>query len=162
MNSSLDRIDFDILAALQKEGRLSNKELAAHVDLAPSTCLERVRKLEEHGALKGYHAEADPSALGIRLQAMIAVRLQKHSRDLVEEFRGYVLGLAEVLSIYHIGGEHDFLIHVAARDAEDLRDLALDRFTTRPEVEHLETSLIFEHARRWQLPNLTEPRNGQG
>lgn len=152
MPASLDRIDFEILTALQEDGRLSNKELAARVDLAASTCLERVRKLHDEGVLVGYHAEVDPRALGIRLEAMIAVRLQKHSRDLVEEFRSYVLTLPEVLSIYHVGGEHDFLIHVAVSDAESLRDLALDRFTTRPEVDHMETSLIFEHARNWQLP----------
>lgn len=153
---NLDRIDLEILAALQEDGRLSNKELAAHVDLAPSTCLERVRKLHEEGILEGYHAQVDPKSLGIRLQAMIAVRLQKHSRDLVDEFRGYVLSLPEVLSTFHVAGEHDFLIHVAVRDAEHLRDLALDRFTTRSEVAQLETSLIFEHARNWRLPNLVE------
>ncbi|QDG53283.1 Lrp/AsnC family transcriptional regulator [Persicimonas caeni] len=156
MATNLDRIDFEILAALQEEGRLSNKELAARVDLAPSTCLERVRKLHDEGVLEGYHAQVNPKALGIRLQAMIAVRLQKHSRDLVGEFRSYVLSLPEVLSTFHVTGEHDFLIHVAVRDAEHLRDLALDRFTTRPEVDQLETSLIFEHARTWQLPNLVE------
>ncbi len=156
MKTTLDRIDFEILAALREDGRLSNKELAARVELAASTCLERVRKLHEAGVLVGYHAEIDPKALGIRIQAMIAVRLQKHSRDLVEEFRAYVLTLPEVMSIYHVGGEHDFLIHVAVSDAEALRDLALDRFTTRPEVEHMETSLIFEHARNWQLPTAND------
>ncbi len=156
MTATLDRIDFEILAALQEDGRLSNKELAAHVDLAPSTCLERVRKLHEQGVLVGYHAQVNPRAMGIRLQAMIAVRLQKHSRDLVEEFRSYVLSLPEVLSTFHVTGEHDFLIHVAVSDAEHLRDLALDRFTTRPEVDQLETALIFEHARTWQLPNLVD------
>jgi DNA-binding Lrp family transcriptional regulator len=156
MSIDLDRIDFEILAALRRDGRLSNKELAAHVDLAASTCLERVRKLHEAGVLEGYHAQVNHKALGIRLQAMIAVRLQKHSRDLVDDFRSYALTLPQVLSIFHVAGEHDFLIHVAVSDAESLRDLALDQFTTRPEVEQLETSLIFEHARTWQLPNRGE------
>jgi DNA-binding Lrp family transcriptional regulator len=156
MSEDLDRIDFEILSALQQDGRLSNKELAAHVDLAPSSCLERVRKLRERGVIRGYHAEVDPAALGIRLQALIAVRLQKHSRELVDDFRDYVMSLSEVLSIFHVAGEHDFLVHVAVADAESLRNLALDRFTTRPEVEQLETSLIFEHAQTWQIPNFAQ------
>ncbi len=160
MNDNLDRIDCEILSALQQEGRLSNKELAARVELAPSTCLERVRRLEADGVIVGYHAQVDPRALGIRLQALIAVRLQKHSRDLVDDFRSYALSLPEVLSIFHVAGEHDFLLHVAVGDAEALRDLALDRFTTRPEVAHLETSLIFEHAQTWQVPNRRPPESG--
>ena len=67
---ALDRIDFDILAALQNDGRLSNKELAAKVGLAPSSCLERVRALRESGVLRGFRAEVDPEALGIHLQAI--------------------------------------------------------------------------------------------
>lgn len=156
MKTNLDRIDFEILAALQKEGRLSNKELAGQVDLAPSSCLQRVRKLRQAGVIRGTHAEIDPTAMGIRLQALIAVRMQKHSRELVDDFRDYVTSLDEVLSMYHVAGEHDFLVHVAVSDAESLRNLALDHFTTRKGVEQIETSLIFEHSQTWQLPNFVD------
>jgi DNA-binding Lrp family transcriptional regulator len=71
---ALDRIDFAILAALQNDGRLTNKELAGRVGLAPSSCLERVRRLREAGTLRGSHAEVDPAVLGIGLQALLAVR----------------------------------------------------------------------------------------
>ena len=66
----LDRIDFEILAQLQNDARLSNKELAARVHLAPSSCLERVRRLRRLGAITGFHATVDPEVLGIALQAM--------------------------------------------------------------------------------------------
>lgn len=153
----LDRIDFAILSALQKNARISNKELAAQVGLAPSSCLERVRRLAADGVLRGSHAEVDPKALGVGLQAMIAVRLSRHSRELVEAFREHALGLPEVLALYHLAGANDFLVHVAVRDSDGLRDLALTAFTTRPEVAHLETALIFEHARGSELPCLAEP-----
>jgi DNA-binding Lrp family transcriptional regulator len=81
--SSIDRIDGRILDELQKNARLSNKELAGRVGLAPSSCLERVRRLRRDGVPRGFHAEVDPGALGIGLQALIAVRLARHSRDLV-------------------------------------------------------------------------------
>ncbi|MEM7052055.1 MAG: Lrp/AsnC family transcriptional regulator [Acidobacteriota bacterium] len=154
---SLDRIDFELLAALQKNARMTNKELAARVGLAPSTCLERVRRLQREGALRGFHAEVSPQALGIGLQAMIAVRLQRHSRDLVGSFRRHALALAEVVAVYHLTGANDFLVHVAVRDPDHLRDLALDAFTTRSEVAHIETALIFEHQRSSTLPRLAEP-----
>lgn len=148
----LDRIDCALLAALQNDGRLSNKELAAQVGLAPSSCLERVRRLRASGVLRGVHAELDPAAVGIGLQALIAVRLRQHSRDLVERFRAHVLSLHEVISLFHVAGANDFLVHVAVRDANHLRDLALDAFTRRDEVAHLETSLVFEHTRAAAMP----------
>ena len=152
MKSTLDRIDFAIVDALQKNGRLSNKELAAQVHLSPSSCWERVRQLHEEGVLKGYHAEVEPGALGIGLQAMIGVRLKRHTREDVESFREHALAITEVIAVYHVTGNRDFLVHVAVRDADHLRDLALEAFTTRPEVANLETSLIFQGDRRAGLP----------
>jgi DNA-binding Lrp family transcriptional regulator len=149
----LDRIDTAILAALQNNARLSNKELAAAVDLAPSSCLERVRKLQESGVLQGYHAEVDPAALGVELQAMVAVRMREHSRDKVESFRQAALQRREVLAVYYLAGATDFLIHVAVSGPEHLRDLVIDAFSVPGEVDRVETSLIFDHSRRWELPS---------
>ena len=149
----LDRIDCDILNLLQKDARLSNKELAGAVGLAPSSCLARVQRLRSEGVLKGAHAEVDPQALGVGLQALIAVQLRQHSRAQVKAFWKHALGLPEVLAVFHVAGTHDFQVHVAVRDAHHLRDLALDAFTTRPEVAHIQTSLIFEWAKSALMPN---------
>jgi len=153
MNISLDKIDCDILNLLQKNARLSNKELAAAVGLAPSSCLARVQRLRSDGVLRGAHAEVDPQALGVGLQALIAVQLRQHSRAQVKAFWKHALGLPEVLSVFHVAGTHDFQVHVAVRDAHHLRDLALDAFTTRTEVAHIQTSLIFEWAKGQVMPN---------
>ena len=149
----LDRIDCDILTLLQKDARLSNKELAAAVGLAPSSCLARVQHLRAEGVLRGAHAEVDPQALGVGLQALIAVQLRQHSRAQVKAFWKHALGLPEVLAVFHVAGTHDFQVHVAVRDAHHLRDLALDAFTTRTEVAHIQTSLIFEWAKGQVMPN---------
>ena len=151
----LDRIDFAILTILQKDARVPNNRLAEAVGVAPSTCLERVRRLARSGILRGHHAEIDPSAFGVGLEAMIAVRLRRHSRDLVDDFRAYVVELEEVRSVFHVTGGDDFLVHVAVRDSDHLRDLALDAFTTRPEVDHIQTRLIFQYTPTWRLPVLT-------
>jgi DNA-binding Lrp family transcriptional regulator len=150
----LDRIDAALLVHLQNQGRLPNKDLAAAVGLSPSSCLERVRRLVADGVLRGFHAEADPKALGIGLQAMIAVRLTAHTRDRVTAFHDHALALPEVVALYHVAGANDFLLHVVARDSDHLRDFAMEAFTTRPEVAHLETSLIYEHRRQHTLPLL--------
>jgi len=148
-----DRIDDSILRALQNNARLSNKELANRVGLAPSSCLERVRRLQQRGVLQGYRAVVDPKALGVGLQAFVAVRLSQHSREVVETFRAHLLSLQEVVSVYHTGGENDFIVHVAVRDADHLRDLALDAFTTRQEVARLNTALVYEQVQPGVLPN---------
>ena len=156
----LDSSDIAILANLKKNARISNKDLAETVGLAPSTCLERVRRLGEIGAIHGFHADVDLPMLGFGLQAMIAVRLQRHSREIVASFHHYVLGLTEVRAVYHVAGADDFLVHVAVRDADHLRDLAMDAFTTRNEVAHIETRLIFEHVAIRRLPLAAEDVRG--
>ena len=145
----LDRIDFGILERLQKDARLSNKELAAAVGLAPSSCLERVRRLTREGVLRGFHAEVSEQALGLGVQGMIEVSLTRHSREAVEAFTDYALGeVPEVVGLFHVTGEQDFFVHVAVRDADHLRDLLLDRFTTRADVARLQTHIVFRHERR--------------
>ncbi len=148
----LDRIDLEILGILRKNARTTNKDLAERVGIAPSTCLERVRRLVDSGVIRGFHTDVDPAALGIALQAIIAVRLKQHMRSLVDSFRDHVMVLPEVLGVYHITGSDDYLVHVAVRDSDHLRDLALDSFTTRPEVDHIQTRLIFEYTPTWRVP----------
>ncbi len=152
----LDRTDRAIIAALQENARLSNKALAAEVGIAPSTCSERMRRLETEGVFTGFRAAVDPRALGIGLQAMIAVRLRRHAADEVEAFRLHAANLPEVISISHITGANDFLVRVVVRDADHLRDLAVRGFTTMKEVDHIETALIFEHVGKGILPDLLD------
>lgn len=148
----LDRIDFDLIQLLRKNARLPNKELAARVGVAPSTALERIRRLREARIIQGYHADIQPKALGITLQAIVAVRLTQHTRQHVDGFREHLLALPEVIAFYHLAGADDFQVHVAVRDADHLRDFTLGAFTQRPEVAHIETRLIFEYRRRDELP----------
>ncbi|MEZ4698058.1 MAG: Lrp/AsnC family transcriptional regulator [Rhodothermales bacterium] len=150
----LDRIDAQIVAALQNNARLSNKELASRIGIAPSTCLERVRKLEDRGAFIGFYADVSPAALGVGLQAMVSIRLTTHSRTEIETFRAHLLALREVSALYHVAGANDFVVHVAVSDTDHLRSLLMASFTSRPEVAHLETALIFEHTRKAVLPEV--------
>ena len=147
MKRRLDRTDVAIVQALAKNARLSNKELAAHVKLAPSSCHDRVRRLTEEGVLRGFHAEIDRKALGIGIEAIVTLRLRRHSDKLYAALRAHVLSLPEVLELFHVSGSDDFLVHVAVRDTEHLRDLNLKAFASRTEVGHISTALLFEHVR---------------
>jgi len=149
---ALDRTDYRIIRLLRNNARLSNKELAEKVGLAPSTCLVRTRLLQQSGVLTGFRAEINPGALGVGLQAMISVRLKRHYKPDVEAFREHALKLPEVVQLYHVAGPIDFLAHVWTRDSEHLRDLAMTAFTSREEVSHIETELIFEHVSCQELP----------
>jgi DNA-binding Lrp family transcriptional regulator len=143
----LDRIDCEILTQLAKDARLSNKELAQRVGLAPSSALVRVQRLTEEGVLRGAHAEVDPDAMGIGLQAMIFIQIGRHGSSELEKFKAWVLTLREVMDLYYVGGSQDLLVHVAVRDTEHLRQVVAEQLSSREEVRHLETSIIFEHSR---------------
>ena len=148
----LDRIDRRILRLLRNNARMPNKDLAERAQIAPSTALERVRKLHEAKVILGYHAEVAPLAIGIGLQAMVAIRMTRHSRDSLEAFQAHLRQLPEVLAFYHVAGKDDFLVHVGVRDTRHLRDFELAAFTQREEVAHIETHLIFEFRRNPELP----------
>lgn len=149
---TMDRIDFDLMQLLRKNARMPNKDLAERVGVAPSTALERIRRMRESKALLGFHAEISPEAIGIGLQALVAVRLQQHSRAMVESFHAHLGSLSEVLAFYHVAGADDFLVHVGVRDSAHMREFALAAFTERPEVVHIQTHLIFDFQRNTDLP----------
>lgn len=111
MKKTLDRIDYEILALLRNNARISNKEIARKVGLAA--------------------------------------------------FRNHALGLPEVVHLYHVAGPIDFLIHVWARVSNHLRDLAMTAFTSREEVSHIETELIFEHIRSAEVPSFANVESFQ-
>lgn len=148
----LDRTDFAIVDALQNDARLSNKELAARVGLAPSSCLVRVRRLVRDKALRGFHAEVDPEVLGVGLQAIFMVRLAKHSRVTFRSFTAHVRALPEVVQVFCVSGVNDLVVHVAVRDVAHLHDWKLSRLATRREVAHIETSVVFSLFRQPRLP----------
>ena len=156
MKRTLDRIDYEILTLLQNNARISNKEIARKVGLAASTCLVRIRVLQTSGVIEGFHAEIAPASLGVGIQAMIAVRLIRHFKPDVDAFRSHALSLPEVVQLYHVAGPIDFLVHVWTRDSNHLRELAMTAFTSRKEVAHIETELIFEHIRSAEVPSFKE------
>lgn len=140
----LDEVDRAILRVLAADSRLPNNAIAEQVGIAPSTCHGRIGALRERGVILGFHTEIALSALGLSLQAMIAVRLRSHTRSQIDVFARHISELPGVVSIFHVAGVDDYLLHVAVPDSDALRDFVLDHLTSHPAVQHTETSLIFE------------------
>jgi DNA-binding Lrp family transcriptional regulator len=143
----LDAVDRTILTALSADARIPNNALADRAGIAASTCLGRVRALRERGVIRGFHADVDPAAIGRPIQAMIAVRMQSHARSHLTEFATSVAELPEVLNVFFLAGADDFLVHVAARSTENLRNFVVVNLSGNPDVALTETNLIFEHIR---------------
>jgi DNA-binding Lrp family transcriptional regulator len=143
----MDELDSALLAHLQRDARQTNRDLAAAVGIAPSTCLERVRALRASGVLTGFHAGVDLAALNRRVQALISVQVRPLSREVIEGFKGYAAALPEVLSVYVVAGRDDFLLHVAVPDVEAMHGFLMDRLSGRREVVGFNSSVIFQHTR---------------
>lgn len=154
----LDRTDFEILRLLQKDARLTNKELASAVELAPSSTHERVKRLWDVGVLRGLHAEVDLHALGIGIEALLMVELSKHKRSNVDAFMQGVGEIPEVRAAFLLTGRWDVVVHVVARDMVHLKDLALDKFTNKPGVTRIETAIIYDAKRRHEVPLFRDAR----
>ncbi|MCT9093786.1 Lrp/AsnC family transcriptional regulator [Streptomyces sp. ASQP_92] len=146
--ANFDEINRGLLLELQKNARRSNRELARALGIADSTCLERVRGLQQNEVILGYTAEVNLDAMGRGLRAMIAVRIHPKSRDAVESFREFVLTLTEVLDVFVVSGSNDFQVLVAVQDAQHLEDFVLDHIAQYPSVADLSASLVYEHLRR--------------
>jgi DNA-binding Lrp family transcriptional regulator len=144
---AVDPVDRAILELVAADARITNQRLAERVGVAPSTALARLRSLRERGVIRGFHAELDLSALGRPLQALIAVRLAVHAREQIDAFTSNVRGLPGVLMVFHLAGATDYLVWVAAADAQDLREFVVGHLASHPSVAHAETSLIYEHQR---------------
>ncbi|MFT4009514.1 MAG: Lrp/AsnC family transcriptional regulator [Nocardioidaceae bacterium] len=145
--TALDAIDRRILAELLEDARLPNNTLADRVGVAPSTCSLRVKRLRELGAIRGFHADLNPEAIGRPIQAMIAVRVQPAARAQLGDYTARLAGLPGVLNVFFLAGVNDFLIQVAAETPDALREFVIRHLSASREFASTETSLVFEHVR---------------
>lgn len=141
--ADLDEVDLAILAELAADARITNAALAARIGVAESTSIKRLRALRESGIISGFTAQLNLAALGFPIQAVIKVRLSSHNRDFVRQFHSVLTKIPGVLTAFHVAGEDDYLLHVAVRTPEELRDLVLDHLTVHRGVQHTETQLVF-------------------
>ncbi len=136
-----------MLFALHADARIANSALAEAVGIAPSTCHGRLRRLQDLGVIRGFFTDIDPSAVGLTLQAMISVSLNSTARGRIRDFIQQIRRRPQVMNVYFLAGGDDFILHVAARDTEDLRAFVVENLNADADVAGTQTSLIFEHLR---------------
>lgn len=150
----LDATDRRLVDVLQRNARITNRELAGEVGLSPSACLQRVRSLRERGIIVGYHARLGLRAIDRGQEALVSVRFRPHTRPVIDAFERYIIDLPETISLAHVAGADDVLVTVAVKDVAALRTFLLDKVSSRPEVIAVNTTVIFNQIRKTVLEPL--------
>jgi Lrp/AsnC family transcriptional regulator, leucine-responsive regulatory protein len=139
-----DAIDHRILEILQKEGRVSNQELADRVALSPAPCLRRVRALEKAGAIRQYAALLDPRKVGLGLMAFVTVKLEKKGKMPAEDFARAVRSWPEVVGCYSMTGETDYFLRVFVEDLDHYTRFLMGRLLKQAAVVDVKSNLVLE------------------
>jgi Lrp/AsnC family leucine-responsive transcriptional regulator len=155
----LDRVDHQILAALQRDGRLSNRDLAEQVHLSESACLRRVRTLEEAGVIDGYAARVNQSTVGLPGNVFVSITLNRQEHADLAAFEDAVRRVPEVMECYLMTGQQDYLLRVVVSDAADFERLHSQHLTCLPGVARVQSSFALRTVRKGgELPLRAEPR----
>lgn len=142
-----DNIDRKILRELQRDGKLPNTELAQRVNLSPSPCLTRVKRLESEGVIRKYVALLDPQQLDLRLNVFIFISLKAQSREALRDFESRVCAYDEVMECYLMTGDADYLIRLAMTDIESLERFIVENLSPMPEIEKIRSSFALKQVR---------------
>ena len=134
----LDDIDRRILTELQNDGRMTNVELAGRAGISPPPCLRRVRRLEESGLIRGYHADTDPQKLGWQIQFFAIIGLESQRQTVLDSFTTMIAGWDEVRECHMIRGGGDFLMRFLARDAAHENEIT-EKLIAAPQVAKVQT-----------------------
>ena len=139
----LDAIDRKILIELQRDGRLTNQELAERVGLSPSPCLRRMKRLEHHGAIERYVALVDAARVGLEITAFARVSLYSQEASQLDQFERAVARWPEVLECYLMTGDVDYQLRIVARSLAEYENFLRDKLTRAPGVAKIHSSLAF-------------------
>ncbi len=137
----LNKIDLNILRELQKDARITYSELARRVGLSTSPCMERVKRLERKGIIKGYNTQLNPSKLNAGLVVFVQIRLTRSSQDIFREFKRVITQLPEIQECFLVSGNFDYLIKARVGDMEQYHKFLVETLLTLPGV-HESTSYV--------------------
>jgi DNA-binding Lrp family transcriptional regulator len=142
MKHKLDAIDRKILEIMQSNAKITNAQLSKEIDLSPAPTLERVKKLEQFGIIKSYHATLDRLAVGLGVITLVKVTLIKHKTNFINSFIERINQIPEVIECHHITGDGDFILKVVSEDMASYQKLMLDVISEIPEVDNLQSTII--------------------
>ena len=136
---TIDRYDKSILKALQKNGRLSNRDLADQVGLSAAPCWRRVKRLEDHGFIRNYIARLDPEKIGLKSIAFAEVALDNHHPDTLESFSRLIAGCPEILECHSVSGKCDYLLKIITMDMESYERFLSGKLLQTPGIRSVST-----------------------
>ncbi|WP_018996422.1 Lrp/AsnC family transcriptional regulator [Hirschia maritima] len=139
----MDSIDRKIIRELQKNGRITNQELATKVNLSPSPCLRRLKALEERGIIKGYSAVIDAKSYGLPLTALIRIKLDRHSEDAVRQFEDRVRRLDEVIECHVLTGATDYFMKVLVAGLEEYEEFVRKQIHPIGDINSIDSSFVY-------------------
>ena len=148
---SFDDKDYQILMALQADGRITNQELSERVNLSPTPCLRRVRLLEEAGIIQGYTAIVDQKAVGLPVTAFIRLKLERHDDETVQAVEDAIAAMPEVMDCWPMTGRWDYQMRVLAADLEAYEGFVRGRLQRVPSIASIDTSFAYGRVKRAQV-----------
>ena len=143
-----DKTDFKILKLLQENGRITNLQLASSIGLSPAPTLERVRKLENSGYIKSYHALVDEELLGLGIKSFIQISLDFHTHNAIPEFVASIKNIKEVTECHHVTGQCDFILKVYVKDIKAYETLIMEKISKIPYVKTFHTMMIMSTSKK--------------
>ena len=148
LKMELDKIDFNILKILQENGRITNLQLSQHIGLSPAPTLERVRKLENSGFIKSYHALVDEEKLGLGIKTFIQVSLDFHQQDTIQTFLDEIQAIKEITECHHVTGQCDFLLKAYVKDIKTYEQLIMQKISKITVVKTFHTMMIMSTSKK--------------
>lgn len=141
----MDKTDYKMLEILQKDGRISSADLAKEVNLSPTPCLKRLRKLENSGVIKNYKAVLDTTQLGFNISSLVLIKMSDNTRESVNAFTKAVSKIPAITECYMSTGRVDYVARVYAKDFADYEAILRDDIARLPNIRDMETLFLFSN-----------------
>ncbi|RAI72467.1 ArsR family transcriptional regulator [Pseudomonas fluorescens] len=145
--ANLDRIDAAILVQLQRNNRLTSDELGALVNLSPSACQRRLKRLRHEGVIEGDVAIIAPKSVGRMVTMIVLVSLERERSDIVDRFKQAIRGTREVMVGYYVTGDADFMLVVTAKNMEDYEQFTRRFFYENPDIKGFKTMVVMDRVK---------------
>jgi Lrp/AsnC family transcriptional regulator, leucine-responsive regulatory protein len=138
----IDNTDKKILQILQENAKITNAQLSKEIGLSPAPTLERVKKLENMGLIKSYHATLDTDKVGLGVTTFVQVFLQSHKKSVIDAFVDKISQIGNVIECHHVTGSCDFLLKVIAADIQSYQKLILEEISEIEEISNMQSMVI--------------------
>ncbi len=155
MKVKLDSTDRKIVEILQANSNITNAQLALEIGLSPAPTLERVKKLENSGVIKSYHALVDLTSVGLGVSTFVTVSLKGHNKENINKFIKEIKGIPEVIECHHVTGQYDFILKMVSSDIPSYQNLMLEKLSNIEVVDNLQSTIIlstFKDSKSVPLP----------